>query len=157
MSYNRSKYVPKNIKIYIHTPRKKDVCGWVKWVPINTDTINNNNNLNVYEGTSFGFLITKFQCGGLEVFLCQKAVLRSDIPPPLRCQSQTQIVTCTSDQLVTKQRFLQGPLQVLLLKQVTEHRETFYLLDNCIIFMIKDTNEHPDGRTLIQTPAPPFP
>ena len=100
-----------------------------------------------------GFLITKFQCGGLEVFLCQKTILRSDIPPPFRCQSQTQVVTCTSDQLVTKQSFLQGPLQVLLLKQFTELRKTFYLLDNCIIFIIKGHDKRHKSIQMEETPG----
>ena len=43
----------------------------------------------MYEGTSFGFLITKFQRGALGVFLHQQAFLR--------CQRHVQKIQLNSD------------------------------------------------------------
>lgn len=71
-----------------------------------------------------------------------------------RCQSQVQVVTCTSDQPKRNPRFLQTlPFLglITLLEWLTEFRETVYLLDHW--FIVKGYN----SGSLFWTPVPAFP
>lgn len=51
-------------------------------------------------------------------------------PPPFRCHSQAQVVTCSSDQVAIKSEVLKTPSSgsINLLEQFTKLRATFYVL-----------------------------